>query len=316
MKITGKNALKVLQENASRFDPESCRLKNECLETLSKSPLPALSRLAGYHDLLLFLLAHPHNSQTVTQTEKELARISSQLSKHKNNPSSQLESSGLPFTHVVTSFSHDILAWILQQKELRVDINSMTENADELNDLLKLTLPSLERDQTSFGYDANELFENLQVNTNQKLPFLIAELSTYHNHPVLKDYLFEKLALELKLWSHKSSFSRSYNRFSLRPFFYHSEILKKFDHRSLFDTALPEATNLTGTQREQLVKTIRCSLLLMARETDPATYLDESSLRYFELERGIAIAIYGMTETRQLPLESYVGYTQIGRAHV
>jgi hypothetical protein len=37
--------------------------------------------------------------------------------------------------------------------------------------------------------------------------------------------------------------------------------------------------------------------------------MDINSLRYYLLERGIAIAIYGMTPDRQLPLESYVGYT-------
>jgi hypothetical protein len=37
--------------------------------------------------------------------------------------------------------------------------------------------------------------------------------------------------------------------------------------------------------------------------------MDESSIRYYQLERGISIAIYGMTADRQLPLESYIGYT-------
>ena len=50
-------------------------------------------------------------------------------------------------------------------------------------------------------------------------------------------------------------------------------------------------------------------MVLTGRETDTSTYMDENSFRLFELERGISVAIYGMTPERQLPLESYVGYT-------
>ena len=54
---------------------------------------------------------------------------------------------------------------------------------------------------------------------------------------------------------------------------------------------------------------IKRALVLTMRETDPATFMDESSLRLFELERGISIAIYGMKAERQLPFQSYIGYT-------
>ena len=45
------------------------------------------------------------------------------------------------------------------------------------------------------------------------------------------------------------------------------------------------------------------------RETDPATYLKEDSIHLYHLERGVSIAIYGMPQPRQLPMESYIGYT-------
>ncbi|MEQ8359544.1 MAG: hypothetical protein RH860_08655 [Cytophagales bacterium] len=54
---------------------------------------------------------------------------------------------------------------------------------------------------------------------------------------------------------------------------------------------------------------IKNTMALRDRETDPVTYLDPSSLRYYELDRGLSIAIYGMLPSQQLPLESYVGFT-------
>ncbi len=50
-------------------------------------------------------------------------------------------------------------------------------------------------------------------------------------------------------------------------------------------------------------------MAISARETDPVTYLQEDSLKIFHLERGIDLAIYGMIPQRQMPLESYVGFT-------
>ena len=45
------------------------------------------------------------------------------------------------------------------------------------------------------------------------------------------------------------------------------------------------------------------------RETDPITYMKEDTLRLYHLERGVSVALYGMEPERQLPMESYIGYT-------
>ena len=50
-------------------------------------------------------------------------------------------------------------------------------------------------------------------------------------------------------------------------------------------------------------------MAIYERETDPVTYMDERSFSLYELERGVTVAIYGMIPERQLPLESYVGFT-------
>jgi hypothetical protein len=54
---------------------------------------------------------------------------------------------------------------------------------------------------------------------------------------------------------------------------------------------------------------LRTTFVLTSRETDPGTYLDERALTVVDLERGLTVAVYGMVPARQLPLESYVGFT-------
>ncbi|HNU48640.1 MAG TPA: hypothetical protein PKM40_07385, partial [Bacteroidia bacterium] len=67
--------------------------------------------------------------------------------------------------------------------------------------------------------------------------------------------------------------------------------------------------SLSEADELALIKTIKFAMALTNRETDTVTYMDETTLQYFELERGISVAIYGMTSQRQLPFESYIGYT-------
>ena len=54
---------------------------------------------------------------------------------------------------------------------------------------------------------------------------------------------------------------------------------------------------------------VKNSMAITARETDPTTYMDAGSLKVYHLERGVSIATYSMIPSRQLPLESYIGYT-------
>ena len=72
---------------------------------------------------------------------------------------------------------------------------------------------------------------------------------------------------------------------------------------------LPVPAKLSVSDRIEVIAVIRKSLLLTMRETDTATYMDESSLLLFHLERGVSIALYGLMPNRQLAYQSYIGYT-------
>jgi hypothetical protein len=62
-------------------------------------------------------------------------------------------------------------------------------------------------------------------------------------------------------------------------------------------------------ERQELLKVIRNSMALTVREIDPATFLQAETIRLYDLERGLTFAIYSMIPQRQLPLETYFGFT-------
>ncbi|MCC6369615.1 MAG: hypothetical protein IT236_01280 [Bacteroidia bacterium] len=309
MKLNSTNAIKNLSLLAYKFDEESKAIKKTCLLLSSKNTLKPGKWLLAYYDLLLFLLAHPQDEQTSALVEKELVRISNFLKQKKYSYHALHHNSSLPYSKIVTHFSHDLISSLLQNNSYQLDIDAFEDGGADLSDVLKLCLPSAERELTTYGFNRDELFEELGINKAQQLAFIVERLSGFNGQPLTKDYLFDSLQLSVEVFSKDKAFSRAYNRFLKAPVYYHHDLVKRFPHLELFHQALPPAYEFKNTERDELIKTIKDSLTLTARETDPATYLDENSLRFYQLERGIAVAIYSMTAMRQLPFESYVGYT-------
>lgn len=307
MKESFRKQLIRLQSCLYGFDDMTNQTRYGVLKNLSKTGLHDAKDLLLYADYLLFMVSHPASRQQFFLVKKEIARLTAFLKKH--GKTSSYEGSGLPYTITLTRFSFDILEWMLQRKKYRIELDSFTEDGSDLNDILKLTLPSLEREHTSAGYTYQELFSTLRVKKGEEVPFLIQQLGKFASQPLLKDHLFDSLDMYVKVHSNDKTFSRFYNILPFKEVFFHGEIIKRFNSASLIEQALPYPLDLGEPEREKVLACIKDSLVLTSRETDPATFCDPSSLRVYSLERGITVAIYGMTGDRQLPLESYVGYT-------
>ncbi|MDI1355474.1 MAG: hypothetical protein PSX36_11170 [bacterium] len=309
MKPSFQNSLKKLSLIANQFDKVNSVTKFELLTQLSKRKLPTDTSLVNYNDLLMFLCAHPGNKQELALCETKLDRIAAFLKQKNLGLHSKFSGSGLPFSEFIGRFSHDIISWMLNQKDLHLKLDSFDEQGMNLNDLFRITLPTIEKDIADLGHTAIDLFKELGITENKKLEFIIDQVHKFNDRPFLKDYLFESLQAFIQIRSNTKQFSRPFNRFLVARLYFHKDLTKKFDHLKLLNTKVHAPKKLTEKEQTDLIASIRNSLLLMSRETDPATYMDPKSLRLYQLERGISVAIYGMIPKRQLPSESYIGYT-------
>lgn len=306
MKFTFDENLALLKASLNQFDQPQQKI--DLLKAMMKCKLVNDDQLQNYHDLLLFIIAHPEDTRVLRFAEAELKRITDHLKVPRNGNHEQFADSGLPYSKMITRYSHDMLCW-MRDSGYTLSLDSFEEDGTELNDLLKLTLPSIIRDETTAGLSNDDLFERLQIKSEERLNFLLDEFSKLSHLPYIKDQLWNAMKLFVEIHFDKISFSKSYNRFLLAPVFYHSGLIKKFNHKNILFQPLPTAAKLTRIQENQLASVIRNSMANSMRETDTSTYMDESSLRYFMLDRGMAVAIYGMTPSRQLPMQSYIGYT-------
>jgi hypothetical protein len=307
--------LQLLKQLAAGMDAVSNQKKKDLLQSLDKMTLPPGKYLPAYHDTLLFVCAYAGNAVLLRLAENELRRITLHLK--KNYPAlkkSLPENSGLPFTETLTSFSPDSLGWLINQKEFTLHFDSFHNPKLTLNEVLNITLPALLKAETTAGLVPEDLLEVLGLKPGQYMEFINGQLETLKNYPQAKDLLSDGLNLFVKVSPKNKLFSRTYNRIPLQAVYYQQEMLKRFDHIQLMNEPLPHKPVLPESVlgkngKEQLAKVIKYAMSLTEREIDPATYLQEDSIRYIVLERGLTMAIYGMKPQRQLPLETYMGFT-------
>jgi hypothetical protein len=309
MRYSFRKQVSILKACANRFDEAGIEQKMNALRVLSMTPLVPKTDLATYAEVLLFLIAYPFDTDQLTLAERELKRVTRFLKGFSIAEKSLFENSGLPFTHTVTRFSHDALQWLLAHPHCTVKLHTFEEATTSLNEVLALTLPSLERSETTIGYNNWELMDGLQVAKSQRLSFLVNELSKLNHLPHMKDYLFDRLEVFVQVVPKVESFSKAFNRLAHTKTYFTRSLLKKFDGREILDQPLPPPVRHSLRERDAAIRVVKNSMAITARETDPTTFMEEGSFRVYTLDRGISIAIYGMIPSRQLPLESYVGFT-------
>jgi len=301
--------LAALRRVYSRFDADARARTMERLQAMRGLALPANTKLPIYYECLLFLRAYPANANMLRLAVSELRRVSTRLRTDTRRHPALVEQLGMPYVSAVRRYSHDCVRRLMEHPHCTVTFEEFFDSTRSLNDVLRLTLPTLERSTTDLDCSSSELFDALGVPPTRRLRFVIAELSRLDAAPFIKDELYNALGVLVRVTPTSARFSTAFNELTGPAPFFHHERLSVFDSRVLMNSTLPAARSFSSDERAHTVRIIRDTMTLTGRETDPATYLDARSLRVFDLERGTSIAVYGMHHERQLALESYVGFT-------
>ena len=187
-------------------------LKLFLLQSINKISLPKDKKLIEYHDLLLFLASHPENIKINKLVDLEFHRIGHLVKSTKNHTKNLFLDTGLPYSSMITRFSHDLTQWMNQYPDCRIFIDSYDDLGLDLNTILKMTLPSVERDETTASLSNDDLLDALKVPKKDQLQFLLNELSTLNSKPLIKDYFWEALKLFIEIQGKNKTFSRSFNK--------------------------------------------------------------------------------------------------------
>jgi hypothetical protein len=168
----------------------------------------------------------------------------------------------------------------------------MPEPGLPINEVMQVTLPTLLKEETTAGLDFEGLMDVLHIKPSQYVSFLLGQLE--HLDPLVEILLWNTWMFFVKLVPTNLQYSRAFNRIPVQHIYFEHELLKQFDHLQLINEPIPGAMVLSKADHQHLCKVIRYAMPLTQREIDTASYLDEDTVRLFQLEEESWFAIHAM----------------------
>lgn len=288
--------------------------KIKLLKQIETCKLFSVGALKKYHDCLLFLIAYPENQLLFTLAQAELKRVNevlkSKASLNNETEQRQLFSSGMNHSKMICSYSYDLVKWLCNQYPEQIEFYSSDATSDKQQEVLRILMPTAQHQLIDEG---NVLTFNkwlsLSVNSKNKnrLPFLISRFETLADEAI-RDVLFASLKIFVSITLNDNMYSRSTGVALAGAVFYHDALRKKSNADFIFSNEPIQIKRLNANEKEHLLAVARMSLCCLQRETNPVTYAQASATEYYEMQRGISIALFTMKASRRLTLESYIGY--------
>lgn len=285
--------------------------KMRLLRELSREAITAARLLRAYHDLLLFLAAYPDSAAMLKFVEGELKRLAITV-RQTRGLAARLVDTGIANTEIVHPFTLDMTRWLVGRLggdvELDWDDGSLGEAVDEF---LHALVPSVERDGLYAEHLTTQEWFALAKGSSgaSDAGWLVEQFGRLEGPASLRDHAFDSLGAAVRWRLRAAGFSRTTARFPRRSIFFQEEpILRQIDLRALVAKRLSPPKYLARRRAEAVLDACRATLCVRHREIDTLTWANAGEVALFKLERGIDVAVFGMTPERRLPIESYFGF--------
>lgn len=275
-------------------------------------PVRSPKALREWHDLLLFLLAHPANAEEHQLATMELEHLSA-LAKQMVGGSKALRyaliNSGIDGAPLQSTYSLRLVRWMLARWEHRVELFLVEAGLDELRELLRVLLPPVEHETVDQPFDdAYQLLETVYGGSRHtQLLCLVQGLDALGCDDRQCELLFARMQVYVKVEGVAEGCGTTFARGPMGPIHYHEAGLQRgVDLTATLDDPLPKPVRLSVAEQHELIDTARTVLAMLHRETDPVTHA--GAVELFDMGRGLRIALFSLDMAHRLPFDSYVGF--------
>ena len=306
-------AVNELRALALRFGGEHLERKSQALAATAARGFADAAALIAYHDCLLCLLAYPETRALRDRARAELNRVAGAargiFASGRARERAKLANSGIAHTDVTINFGWDIARWLVARFPNRAEIDSFGEDGAAPQAVLAEALAPMEFELAASGSTPLEFITDASAGTRgTHLAWLTAAVGRLPCSDALRGHLFDSLRPFVVIRPGRSMLSRTYVRGLPAPTFFHRDGLQRqVELRALLDLPLPAPRRLSVAERQHVVDAGRAMLAALGRETDAIALACPAGARYYELGRGLAIALYTMRAERRSPLDSHVG---------
>lgn len=306
--------VRELSVAARNITAEGAEQQQVLIESLAARPLGTPAQVIAYHDALLFILAYPVHIDLVNIAQSELDRVVDHVKERsKGRTQHEYQNSGIAGSITRSTFSLALNSWLIERFGEEVEL--WAEGLDEervvntLNHMLdpveyemlhagKMTWDHWSASLVGKGASRHHIKKWI-VETTQRLPGSTA----------LREYVFSQFALTTQWKSGPHAPSMTSGRAPFSSVYLHTDGAKKrMTLEEAFALAPPREIALTTTQQRELCDLAKGVLCLQLRETDPVTHAAVSETSYFDMGRGLTIALYAMKSDMKMALQSYIGF--------
>lgn len=310
---TAAGLVRELVDVQRRFDAASVSAHERILERL-QTVTPSSRRTAvACHDALLFSIAYAPSRSVLQLAEQAMDTLTSWVVVRTNVDEAALRNSGLPGASVVAPFSLALNAWLLERFGSNVELHGDDRNERMLVHTLNHLLDPVEREMLHAGKTDWETWAHLitgQGDDRHRLKRWIVTMTQRLPGPAaLREHLFEQFE-STTLWrTTVDDPVHGRARASMGPIHVHDDGLRRTTTLdAVLRDAPPRQVRLTRAQQRALCDVAKATLCGMLRETDPVTHADERSTEFFDMGRGLGIALFYATAEQKMALQSYVGF--------
>jgi hypothetical protein len=212
---------------------------------------------------------------------------------------------------IVCSYSRTIAGWLVHKFPGDVSLDSSGADNEAIISVLQLLLPAIEFEATTQGHfnlgDRIRQVSGLKRKKEQ-LAWLIDLFEQSPLPDTIKDELYGQLKVFVKWNVNAAQVAASYLHFPFAKKLFHGKFPKYIRAGKHVREKVDPPIRLSAQQKSLVLDTMKFSLALQYRETDPVTFADENELEFFDMGRGLQIALVGMQKHKRLSLESYIGY--------
>ena len=275
-------------------------------------PIRSTKALREWHDLLLFVLAHPQDAAEHAWGLHQLERATALAKRMIAQSESHLEAlanSGLEGSALYGPYTFTLVRWMLHRWPGQVQLYLLDAPLDELREILRTLVLPVEQETLDQPFDdVDELLAAVLGTTpSQQLTNLIALLEQRQVDDRHRELLFARMQVHVRIAEDTPGLSLSHARGPVGRHFFHTDgIQRGVNLMATVSTRLGKQIKLTAQGEEELINTARTVLAAMHREIDPTTYAGAAEL--FDMGRGLRIALFHLDAAHRLPFDSYVGF--------
>jgi hypothetical protein len=281
------------------------------LDTANGRPIRSPKALKEWHDLLLFLLAHPVDAREFGWATTQLQRVASvadDMARRSERLRYALINSGVAGTSLQTTGTLCLTRWMLDRWSDRVELFSVEAPLEEFTELLRLLLPQTELETVDQPVaDVQELLDRtFGPSRATQLKQLVLGLDRLRMDERVREHLWSRMQVYVKVEG-ASGCGMTFARAPIEgPHALPEGLVRTIDLKDLVNEPVAAPVRLSSRQQQEVVDTARTVLATLHRETDPVTFA--GAVELFDMGRGLRIALFHLDVAHRLPFDSYVGF--------